>query len=112
MLELQGTEKQVAWANEIRNNMVKMLDGKINELQTDKKATKNEVMRNREYYGEIKNVAEAREKYINILTEIKSALFLKEDARWFITYKDMDSETLVINYCGDSKTTVFPEVCK
>jgi hypothetical protein len=112
MKELQGSEKQIIWAEKIRETILQMLDAKIEQLKTDKKATKNEVMRNREYYGEIKNVAEAREKYINILIEIKSSLLLKGDARWFIAYRSMDCETLVMNYCGSSKETVFPESCK
>lgn len=111
MRELQGSEKQITWAEDIRNNMLKMLDDKIIEVETDKKATKAEVMRNKEYFEDAKTVAEVRVGYLNVLSQVKAALLLKEDARWFITYRTMDVETLVINYCGDSKETVFSEVC-
>jgi len=112
MKELQGTEKQIVWAEEIRTSMIKMLGEKINELQVDKKATKSEVMRSREYFKEAKTVAEVRIAYVDILREVENSLLLKEDARWFISYKNMDCETLLMNYCGEMKEIVFSEVCK
>lgn len=111
MLELQGTEKQIAWAEEIRSNMVKMIDDKIVQLETDKKATKGEVIRQKEYFSEAKTIAEGRIAYIKALKDVKEALLLKNDSRWFIAYKKSDCETLVCNYF-DCIETVFPEVCK
>lgn len=108
MLKLQGSEKQITWAEEIRSTMLNMLEGKINLVTTDKKATKSEVLSVKDYFPEAKTVGEDRKAYIKALEDVKEALLLKEDSRWFIAYKRMDSETLVCNYISH-KETVFPE---
>lgn len=109
MLKLQGSEKQIAWAEEIRSTMLNMLEEKINLVATDKKATRSEIVSVKDCFPEAKTVGEGRQAYIKSLGDVKEALLLKQDSKWFIAYKNMDSETLVCNYISH-KETVFPEV--
>lgn len=109
MKELIGSEKQVIWAEEIRHNFIKMFDEKVEEVTTDKKATKGEVIRMRESFPDTKTVAETRIAYIEGIKETKEAILSRKDARWFITYRTDDVETLVDNYFTNRETVFFKE---
>ena len=109
MVELKGSEKQIEWAEDIRNNMVKMFDEKVEEVTTDKRATKGEVIRMKECFPDTKTVAETRIAYIEGIKETKEAIVSRKDARWFITYRTDDVETFVDNYFTNRETVFFKE---
>lgn len=101
MVELNGTEKQVAWANDIRENIIKMFDEKIELMNGEEKsyAIKNELIRNRQYFkNKVKTTQEARQEYVSIIKEVKEAILNKDQARWFISFKNNDVEDFVSNY--------------
>lgn len=108
MIELQGSEKQIVWANEIRNTMLKMLEDKIVKVEIDKKSTKNEVIRQKEHFAEAKTVAEGRIAYIKAPKDVKEEILLIKDARWFIAYRNSDSENFVASYF-ECRETVFAD---
>jgi hypothetical protein len=109
MVELQGSEKQIAWAEEIRYNFIKMFDEKLEEVTTDKKSTKGEVIRIKECFPDTKTVAKTRTAYIEGIKETKEAILNRKDARWFITYRTNDVETFVDNYFTNRETVFFKE---
>lgn len=101
MVELKGTEKQVTWANDIRENIVKMFDEKIELMNGEEKsyAIKNELIRNRQYFkNKVKTTQEARQEYVFIIEEVKEAILNKDQAKWYISFKNNDVEDFVSSY--------------
>ena len=101
MVELKGSEKQVKWANDIRENIIKMFDEKIELMSGEEKsyAIKNELIQNRQYFkNKVKTTQEARMEYVSILKEVKEAILNKDKSTWYISYKKMDVEDFIRNY--------------
>lgn len=77
MVELKGSEKQIAWAEEIRETMVTCLGNKIKAAS--------------EKYGNVEMPEKSRENFnsgINFLTEKLEEIKQEEKATWFINNRD------------------------
>lgn len=74
MVELKGTEKQIAWAEEIRKNML---------VKAEKDNEANEKMIAKQ--GKL-NVA--TEKFRNNIKEFYKRIEVEESAKWYIENKD------------------------
>lgn len=113
MVELQGTEKQIKWAEDIRSNIEKKFNEKIALMEGEEKtpAIKNELIRNRQYFrNKVKTTEEARVEYVSILKEIKVAILSIENASWFIAYRNIEVENSILNYFNVTNTSsAFPK---
>lgn len=88
MVELKGTEKQIAWAEDIRKNYLDTLEGMMENVKNENMGTIKMVMR--EYKSEIvskvkeKTTPEAARVILDILTEIKNKIENTDSAKKFI----------------------------
>ena len=89
MVELKGTEKQVAWANDIRKNMLEALSlkGKVEKLIAIKKE-ELEVVEGEKYEVKARFIKRA-EWLRNNLEKTEKLILSKEDATFFINRRFM-----------------------
>ena len=84
MVELEGTEKQIAWAKKIREEL---LSGtKIIDVVNAK-------------FGESKQ--ENAIKILKVLNDFKARLTTKTSAKWFIENRNLVHQVLTTNYHGN-----------
>lgn len=98
--ELIGSEKQVAWANTLRNDLIEKLERTIKEIKDDEKSMyrhpirKSFGIKKNEIVGTKEDVTNA---IIENLYEFQDCIIHKTKSTYFINNRDTSIERLILN---------------
>lgn len=100
MVELKGTEKQIDWAEKLREDVLNKFDEKLDLILNGAyEDVRNTLVRNKKMFkNTVKKADDARVEYANLLKEVKAVIENQEEAKFFIETRHYNVEEMVENY--------------
>ena len=100
MVELKGTEKQIDWAEKLREDVLNKFDEKLDLILNGAYGdVRNTLVRNKKMFkNTVKKADDARVEYANLLKEVKAVIENQEEAKFFIETRHYNVEEMVENY--------------
>lgn len=102
-VELKGTDKQIEWAEQLREKILNRFDERLEEiLNYEYVFIRNTLIQNKQFFkNKPKTREDARMEYANLLKEVKSVIEQQTEAKFFIETRIYNVGEMVENFYDD-----------